>query len=181
VIGYADGNYNGLSAGVTDKDSLPGKWNTMYPYIENEQKNASRLKSFEPPLKSFFPTANTQLLAYADTIRSGKKSPEWPSLAPSGIAVYTSAAIAGWKGSLLVTSLKKGKIIRLKLNASGSAIEEEKEYFVNKVRYRDVAVSEDGLRIYLVTDKSAVTSGPSGENPEESAEKGAIIEFTFQP
>ncbi|RYY25614.1 MAG: hypothetical protein EOO04_11725, partial [Chitinophagaceae bacterium] len=31
VIGYADGNYNGLAAGVTPTDSLPGKWNTTYP------------------------------------------------------------------------------------------------------------------------------------------------------
>jgi PQQ-dependent dehydrogenase (s-GDH family) len=180
VIGYADGNYNGLSAGVTEKDSLPGKWNTMYPLIENEQENARRLKNFEPPVKSFFPTSNKELLTFADTIRAGKKSPEWPSLAPSGIATYTSGAIPGWKGSLLVTSLKKGKVIRLKLNADGTRVEEEKEYFANKVRYRDVAVSQDGLKIYLVTDKSAVTSGPSGENPEESAEQGAIIEFTYQ-
>lgn len=181
VIGYADGNYNGLSAGVTEKDSLPGKWNTTYPYIENEQKNANKLKNFEAPVKSFYPTDNKRLLVFADTIRAGKKSPDWPSLAPSGIASYTSDAIPEWKGSLLITSLKKGKIVRLKLNANGTGVDEEKEYFANKVRYRDVAVSADGLKIYLVTDKSAVTSGPSGENPEESAEQGAVIEFTYQP
>ncbi|KQS33879.1 hypothetical protein ASG33_07510 [Dyadobacter sp. Leaf189] len=181
VIGYADGNYNGLSAGVTDKDNLPGKWNTTYPYIENEQANAGKLKNFEPPVKSFFATENKLLLAFADTIRAGKKSPDWPSLAPSGIAAYTSNAIPGWKNSLLITSLKKGKIVRLKLNAAGTGVEEEREYFMNKVRYRDVAVSADGTKIYVVTDKSAVTSGPSGENPEESAEQGAIIEFTYKP
>jgi PQQ-dependent dehydrogenase (s-GDH family) len=181
VIGYADGNYNGLSAGVTDKDSLPGEWNTTYPFIQNEQENAKKLKGFEPPIKSFFPTGNKQLLAFADTIRSGKKSPEWPSLAPSGIAAYTSDVIPGWKGSLLITSLKKGKVVRLKLNATGTGVQEEKEYFENKVRYRDVAVSADGRKIYVVTDKSAVTSGPSGENPEASAEQGAIIELTFKP
>jgi PQQ-dependent dehydrogenase (s-GDH family) len=181
VIGYADGNYNGLSAGVTDKDSLPGEWNTTYPFIQNEQENAKKLKGFEPPIKSFFPTGNKQLLAFADTIRSGKKSPEWPSLAPSGIAAYTSDVIPGWKGSLLITSLKKGKVVRLKLNTTGTGVQEEKEYFENKVRYRDVAVSADGRKIYVVTDKSAVTSGPSRENPEASAEQGAIIEFTFKP
>jgi glucose/arabinose dehydrogenase len=152
----------------------------MYPYIENEQVNARKLKNFEPPIKSFFPTSNKELLAYADTIRAGKKSPEWPSLAPSGIATYTSGAIPGWKNSLLITSLKKGKIVRLKLNAEGTGVVDEKEYFANKVRYRDVAVSADGKKIYVVTDKSAVTSGPSAENPEGSSEQGAIIEFTYQ-
>ncbi|MCE7060237.1 PQQ-dependent sugar dehydrogenase [Dyadobacter sp. CY343] len=181
VIGFADGNYNGLSAGVTNRDSLPGKWNTTYPFIENEQRNAKQLKNFEPPIKSFFGTKNRRLLAFADTIRSGKESPEWPSLAPSGIAAYTSGAIPGWKNSLLVSSLKQGKIVRLKLNATYTGIEEERDYFASKVRYRDVAVSADGLKIYAITDKSAVTSGPSGENPEESTEEGAIIEFTFKP
>ncbi|WP_439558713.1 PQQ-dependent sugar dehydrogenase, partial [Dyadobacter sp.] len=143
--------------------------------------NAGKLKNFEPPVKSFFATENKQLLAFADTIRAGKKSPDWPSLAPSGIAAYTSGTIPGWRNSLLITSLKQGKIVRLKLNAAGTGVEEEKEYFMNKVRYRDLAVSADGTKIYVVTDKSAVTSGPSGENPEESAEQGAIIEFTYKP
>ena len=180
IIGYADGNYNGLAAGVTSTDSLPGEWNTRYPDIESEQDNARKLDDFEPPVKSFFPTENRTLLAFADTIRAGKKSPEWPSLAPSGISAYTSRAIPGWKNSLLVTSLKMGKVVRMKLDATGTSFTEEKDYFPNQVRYRDVTVSSDGLHIYLVTDKSAVTSGPSGENPEESTEEGAIIEFTYQ-
>ncbi|QRR00716.1 PQQ-dependent sugar dehydrogenase [Dyadobacter sandarakinus] len=181
VIGYADGNYDGLSAGVTDKDSLPGKWNTTYPFITSEKQNAGKLKNFEPPLKSFYPTDNKQLLSFADTIRAGKKSPDWPSLAPSGIDTYPYDAIPGWKNSLLITSLKQGKIVRIKLDAGGTRVQEEKDYFTNKVRYRDVAVSADGTKIYLITDKSAVTSGPSGENPEESKEQGAIIEFTYKP
>lgn len=181
IMGYADGNYNGLAAGVTDIDSLPGEWNSTYPFVKSEQENAKKVKNFNPPIKSFFPTSNKELLAYADTIRSGKKSPEWKAIAPSGIAAYTSNAIPGWKGSLLITSLKNGKIIRLKLNADGTEVSEEKEYFENKVRYRDVAVSPDGFKLYVVTDKSAVTSGPSKENPEELADQGAIIEFTYKP
>ncbi|MCE7066645.1 PQQ-dependent sugar dehydrogenase [Dyadobacter sp. CY326] len=180
IIGYPDGNYNGFAAAVTDIDSLPGKWNTKYPLITNEQDAARKLKNYEPPIKSFYPTPNKQLLAFGDTILSGQKSPDWPALAPSGIAAYNSNAIPGWKGSLLITSLKKGKIVRLKLNASGTGVADELDYFENKVRYRDVAVSPDGLKIYLITDKSAVTSGPSAENPEGSAERGAIIEFSYQ-
>lgn len=181
VIGYADGNYNGLAAGVTEKDSMPGPWNTTYPLIGDEQANARSLDHFEPPIKSFFPTNNNLLLAFADTIRSGGKSPVWPSLAPSGIAAYTSGAIPGWKHSLLLTSLKSGKIVRVKLRPDGLGVAEEKEYFNSKVRYRDIAVSSDGKKIYVSTDRSAVTSGPSSENPEASSEEGAIIEFTFEP
>ncbi|WP_171037911.1 PQQ-dependent sugar dehydrogenase [Dyadobacter luticola] len=180
VIGYPDGNYNGLCAGVTDKEALPGIWNSTYPLIVSEQQNAGLLKNYVPPIKSFFPTKNSELHAYADTIRAGKKSPEWPSLAPSGIAAYTSEAIPGWKGSLLITSLKSRKVVRLKLKEGGTQIESETDYFSKKVRYRDVAVSADGRRIYLVTDSSAVTSGPSAENPKGSEEEGAILEFSYE-
>ncbi|HLS95210.1 MAG TPA: PQQ-dependent sugar dehydrogenase, partial [Sphingobacterium sp.] len=31
IIGYADGNYNGLAAAALDDPSLPGVWNTSYP------------------------------------------------------------------------------------------------------------------------------------------------------
>lgn len=181
VIGYPDGNYDGLSAGVTPVDSLAGKWNTTYPLILDERANARALVNFEPPIKSFFPTKNSDLAAYCDSIRIPEKSPVWPSLAPSGIAAYTSDAIPGWKGSLLITSLKSGKLVRIALNKSGTSILEERDYFIKKVRYRDVAVSADGRRIYLTTDRSVVTSGPSKENPEASEEQGAILEFTYQP
>ncbi|WP_353718331.1 PQQ-dependent sugar dehydrogenase [Dyadobacter sp. 676] len=180
VIGYPDGNYNGLAAGVTAYDSLPGPWNTTYPVIADELTNARKLKNFEPPVKSFFPTPNKTLLAYMDTIRTGQKSPVWPSLAPSGIAAYTSGAIPGWEGSLLLTSLKNGKVVRVRLSADGKAVKGQTDYFHNQVRYRDVAISADGRSVYLVTDRSVVTSGPSGENPEQSAEQGAIIEFTYK-
>ncbi|KAA6440047.1 hypothetical protein FEM33_05430 [Dyadobacter flavalbus] len=182
VIGYADGNYNGLAAGVTEKDSLPGIWNTAYPLIENEQLNAKKLKNYEDPVKSFNATENSKLKEVLKASRSGgEKKAEWQSIAPSGIAAYTSNLIPEWKNSLLITSLKQGKLIRLKLNAAGDKVTNEKEYFKAPVRYRDVAVSKDGKRIYLVTDNSEVTSGPTQEKPKDISDQGAIIEFTYVP
>ena len=113
--------------------------------------------------------------AYADV-------PEWPSEAPSSLAVYTATAIPGWQNSLLLPTLKHGKLIRLQLDATGKGlVGDTLTYFKAPVRYRDVALSPDGRRIYLATDSASVTSGPSKEDPKSPSCKGCILEFTYQP
>ena len=180
VIGYADGNYNGLSAAATAADSLPGPWNTTYPLIADEQQNSRNLNAYQDPIWSFYPTDHRVLKQVAEKLRSGaKESPEWESIAPSGIAAYDSDAIPFWKHSLLVTSLKQGCLYRLKLNAAGNKVLDIAEYFKGRARYRDVAVSADGKKIYLITDLSTVTSGPTADNPESTELKGALIEYSY--
>lgn len=180
MIGYADGNYDGLSAAATSEDSLPGPWNTSYPLIVNERDNSRNLKDYRDPLWSFNPTDNRILEQVAEKLRSGaRESPEWESIAPSGIASYESGAIPFWKNSLLVTSLKQGRLFRVKLNATGNKVLEVEAHFKGRARYRDVAVSADGRKIYLITDLSTVTSGPTADNPESTDEKGALIEYSY--
>jgi glucose/arabinose dehydrogenase len=38
IIGYADGNYDGLAACATSHDLLPGKWHTSYAYYQRKGK-----------------------------------------------------------------------------------------------------------------------------------------------
>ncbi|GAA4778260.1 hypothetical protein GCM10023231_00990 [Olivibacter ginsenosidimutans] len=180
IIGYPDGNYNGLAAGVTDSSELPGYWNSTYPLIKNEQKMATTLNDYKPPMFSFYPTANDTLRNILASIRAGK-SRDWVSLAPSGIDVYSYDAIPGWKNSLLVASLKQGKIIQLKLNDAGDRVLARHDYFKAEARYRAIAVSSDGTKIFAVTDNAEVTSGPSAEHHEAVDEKGAVIEWTYTP
>lgn len=112
--------------------------------------------------------------------RDENENPEWPSEAPSGIDVYTADAIPGWKNSLLLPSLKNGQLVRLTLNNAGNAITGDTIcYFKAAVRYRDIAVSPDGKKIYLATDSSAVSSGPSREDPEHVSKRGCILEFAY--
>lgn len=180
VIGYADGNYDGLSAGSAEADSLPGPWNTTYPLITDETENARKLASYKDPIWSFNPTENATLRGIAEQLRQGgKESPEWESIAPSGIAMYQQDAIPSWNHSLLITSLKQGSLIRLKLNAEGTEVVGRTDYFKGNARYRDVEVSPDGKTIYLITDLSTVTSGPTEKNPESTEDKGAIIAYTL--
>ncbi|HLT08240.1 MAG TPA: PQQ-dependent sugar dehydrogenase [Cyclobacteriaceae bacterium] len=178
VIGYADGNYNGLSAGVTDADSLPGPWNSTYPLIVDEVENAKRMGSYQDPLWSFNPTRNEILRTIAEQLRDGgQESPQWESIAPSGITVYDQSAIPDWNKSLLITSLKKGILVRLKLDEEGKNVLARTDHFEGQARYRDVVVSSDGKKIYLITDLSLVTSGPTEDNPESAEDRGAVIEF----
>jgi len=105
------------------------------------------------------------------------KKVKWQSQAPSGIAIYNSTKIPGWQQSLLITSLKNGRLLRLKLNRDGSVQKRIYRYLPSRARYRDVTVSKDGSRIYLVTDSSAITSGPTQANPKETSHRGCIMEL----
>jgi hypothetical protein len=82
---------------------------------------------------------------------------------------------------LLVPTLKEGKLIRLKLTSSGTGVTGDTlTYFKLPVRYRDIALSPDGTKIYLAVDSTSVTSGPSKEDPQQISYKGCIVEFAYQ-
>lgn len=74
-----------------------------------------------------------------------------PTVGVSGMDFYDSDVIPGWKGSLLVTSLRGASLIRLKLSADGSAVVEQETLFRGEFgRLRDVLVGPDG-EVYLAT------------------------------
>ncbi|WP_374163422.1 PQQ-dependent sugar dehydrogenase [Arcticibacter sp. MXS-1] len=185
VIGYNDNNYNGFAAAVSDRKTLPGDWHTTYPLIASEEQNVKDIgeTNFRGPIKSMYVAEGSFLNDIFLTTRDkpDEKKVDWPAVAPSGTTVYTSDVIPGWKNSLLVTSLKEARLVRLKLNERGTGISGDTiGYFKAKARYRDVAFSPDGKRIYLSTDSSSVTSGPSEQDPEGSSLHGAILELTWQ-
>ena len=75
-----------------------------------------------------------------------------PTIAPSGIDFYNNNHIAPWKNSLLVAFLRGRRLIQLKLNDDGSAVEASHEFFVDQFgRLRDIAISPDG-KVYICTD-----------------------------
>lgn len=105
-----------------------------------------------------------------------------PNVAPSSIGIYESDSIPGWKNSLLVVSLKRGRIFRLKLNSEGTAVVGDTiQHFYTTNRYRDIAVAPDGKTIYILTDPSGKTSGPSGLTQTSNLQNpGTILKFTYQ-
>jgi len=120
--------------------------------------------NFVPPIKTFGTVDDDFKFERPDC--SGASC--YPSIAPSSIEFYSSNTIPNWGNSLLIPSLKRGTVFRLKLSADGNSIVRDAlEVWRTKNRYRDVAINPDGKRFYIVTDKE-------GENP------GAILEFEYQ-
>lgn len=182
INGYADGNYDGLAASVSSNEQLPGKWNTTYPLIKSEKENAKKIgKTYRDPIASLYPTSNKFLATLYNERLIDEDKQEWASEAPSSIAVYSSNAIPGWRHSLLIPTLKGNKLIRYSSDSSGAKITGDTIcYFNNKCRYRDIAISPDGKKIYLSVDNDATSSNPAKENPEKLHYPGTIIEFTYE-
>lgn len=75
-----------------------------------------------------------------------------PTIAPSGMEFYNHHLIPQWKRSLLVATLKNRRLMEIKLDESGTVVENVHEWFVQDFgRLRDVAISPDG-KVYLCTD-----------------------------
>jgi glucose/arabinose dehydrogenase len=87
------------------------------------------------------------------TAKPGMEQPLYywdPVIAPSGLLFYTGDAFPGWKGSLLIGSLRPGGLVRLVME--GGRVAREERYLGDLgERIRDVAQGPDGL-LYLLTD-----------------------------
>src|SRR5690606_16592375 len=94
----------------------------------------------------------------------------------TGLDVYASAGIPGWNPSILVASLVSGTIFRIPLDAVG---EPPITYFKAQDRYRDLAISPDGLRIYAVTATFGRTLTATGEPTPNLAHPASLLEFTY--
>ncbi|MFD0794754.1 PQQ-dependent sugar dehydrogenase [Mucilaginibacter litoreus] len=74
-----------------------------------------------------------------------------PTIAPSGIDYYDKDTIPQWKNSLLLAVLKDSELLQIKLNATGTGVEQVNTFYKNKYgRMRDVAISPGG-KVYIIT------------------------------
>lgn len=115
----------------------------------------------------------------------------WPSIAPSGIAIYEGGSIPNWGTSLLTTALKRGRIYRSAITADGNGIvpvpspepdgidDNSEELWYTQNRYRDIVAAPDGTTFYIITDSSGSTSGPSNDNSIPILNPGIIIKVKY--
>jgi glucose/arabinose dehydrogenase len=186
VIGYkADGNYNGARAG-----NAP----CSLPLIYDELKYANdtiAADGYRDPIYSFYPApkgANGVANTVQDIYINNPGNAGWPSIGASGMDIYTNSMIPGWKNSLIMGALKGGKVVRMKLNATGDSIQapgaglfkkDTTDYFRSKNRFRDIALGTDGKTVYTCIDKSQTTSGPTSGTPMLSACPGCVLKYQF--
>ncbi len=213
VIGYAaDGNYNGnaasgtntsVSAGSPFNDATapnptlpafttPFGGKSTCPPIGDEITNRDNINlsstgQYKDPIFSAYPSSAATILT---TWQTNPGNAGWESEGWSGLDLYSNKIIPGWKKSLVAAGLKWGRIIKLNLDATGTATlpsniggavgnaSDTITYFQSTNRYRDLAFAPNGKDIFLVMDNSA-TSGPSGVNPTAPACPGCVVKYTF--
>jgi PQQ-dependent dehydrogenase (s-GDH family) len=126
------------------------------------------LPDFMPPIATFFTVPSSY-----DQRKLGNAT-----AALTGLDVYASPGIPGWNPSILVASMVSGVIFRMPLHEDGQ-VGPPITYFKAQDRYRDLAISPDGKRIYAVTTVFGRTLTDAGEMIPKLAHPGALIEFTY--
>ncbi len=140
------------------------------PTVPQATETSWEHRDFAAPLATFFTVPATYDLAAHGNA----------TIAPAGIATYTASTIPGWANSILVTGMRTGAVYRLKLGADGTSVSGAPvQYFKANDRHRDVAISPDGRRVFLVTDSFGATADDQGQRTEALANPGALVEFTY--
>lgn len=177
IVGYTDGNYDGSKAGA----------GSGIPAIVSESANKTAIQAnyaYSDPIFSLFPATKTEVTTiFNNDLNSTPPHAnyflQWPTSAPSGIDYYSSSAIPGWQNSLLIANLKMAVVYRLKLATDGqSVVGDTIPYFRGMGRFRDIAISSDGTKIYVAADSVGIIKGAPGI-AVQPINKGCILEFNF--
>jgi glucose/arabinose dehydrogenase len=210
VIGYAaDGNYNGTTTpGLSTSISVgvPFGWTggsyttdgqaaaaSSAPPVGNETTNMGTINAsaalygaYQDPIFSAYPGTGTGTVSSIWSAASTPGNAGWHSEGWSGLDLYTHTLIPGWKNSLLAAGLKWGRTIRLKLNATGTAVipvagADTVTYFQSTNRYRDIAFAPNGKEIFLAMDRSAAASAATVGSPPSTVGSclGCVIRYEF--
>lgn len=107
----------------------------------------------------------------------------WPTVGISSVEFYDGrggAGIPGWDAALIVTTLKRGSLYVLPLDASLKKVAGPiARYLHTQNRYRDIAIHPDGRTIYVATDPAGLVESRDGGATEAIEDGGAILAFTY--
>ena len=197
IEGFVDGNYNGNSVqGTNTSISAGAPWTdnsgvSSCPPIGNEATNKAAIDASgnglykDPLFSAYAASAATVTNIWQTNPGNANPAPGWPTEAWSGLDMYTPTLVPGWKNSLVASSLKWGRLVRLRLNSTGTqtapnnSVSDTMTYFNSQNRFRDIAFSPDGKDIFVIMDNSSTTSGPGSANPVVPNCAGCVQKYTF--
>jgi hypothetical protein len=138
--------------------------------------------SYVTPLRTFYTVDSSFELQ--DPTCGDAPAVCWPTVTPASLDIYVpgESGLQTWGTALLVPSLNKGSVLRVKLAANGEIVEgDTKELFKTTNRYRDLAIAPNKRTFYVVTDNDGATSGPTSPSTLELQHRGALLEFSYPP
>ncbi len=160
-VSNADADPSVYALGVRDPQGMAfSPVNGELYIIENEPRGGDELnlikagKNYGFPLISYGRDNDGKLLNGGKTAQDGLEQPIhfWtPSVAFSGMAIYSGDKLPGWKNSIFMGGLSGQQVVRIELNKDGRVTGEEKMLRDRCKRFRDIRQGPDGL-IYLLTD-----------------------------
>ena len=129
---------------------------------ENTPKGGDELnviragKNYGMPVISYGRQNSGALINGGKTAQAGMEQPLYywtPSIAPSGIAIYTGKAFPAWKDNIFVGAMSGQQLVRLKM-AGEKVVGEEKLLMDRCQRIKVVKPGPDG-NLYILTDEMA--------------------------
>ena len=189
IAGYPDNqNYTYTSYATAEKcASLPEtmgdtKFETSggeapNKMVAQKETDFKQEANYRNPLKTFFTVRNGHNMFDPNCPESSYLC--WPTAALSSIAYYPKdGKVKEWRNSLLVTGLKSGGVYRMPLNGQTDDVQGELyKHFTSPNRYRNVAVNNDGSKIYVMTDTAGASLGLDGKANPTMQNPGAILLF----
>jgi PQQ-dependent dehydrogenase (s-GDH family) len=147
--------------------------------VPREDESAFRLPMMAPIATLFtVPTGHN----FEDPACGGVHFLCWPTVAASSVESYGGRpdGIPGWDRVLIVSTLKRGSLYVVPLDASGrrSAGPIAREARTQN-RYRDTAVHPDGRTIFVATDVGGLVEARGGGVARQVDNGGAILAFTY--
>jgi len=135
--------------------------------------------AFVPPLRTYYtvPTGHDFRGDACDP--SGQYYICYPTVAPSSLDYYDGPGIPGWDDSLLMTTLKSGKVYRVDVTAAGTLTGSSKPLWTSVNRFRDTAIAPDGRTVYVATDSAGTARGSNGDATRALVNPGSILAFRY--
>ena len=151
----------------------------IHPSVPREPESAFK-QPFVEPIATMFTVATG--FNFEDPACKGINYICWPTTGVSSVEHYQSKGqgIPGWDRVLLITTLKRGSLYVLPLQANGQAAAAHmSRYFQSENRYRDTAISPGRKTIYIATDPGGLVESRNRGTTTRMQNSGAILAFTY--
>lgn len=162
------------------------KDNQGYQFVDNSDNKKVyneldfNAPNYKEPLKTFYTVSSDY--DFSDN-SYGIPYLSNPTIAPSNLVYYPSdGEIVEFRNALLVTALKNGAVYVLPMDGEQKQVQGDViKVFKTNNRYRNIVVSPDTGKLYVITDSTGNAVGVNRNlvNSSNLQNKGAIIEIEY--